>query len=146
MKRIAALAATALTLLGAAANATPSAAQGYPGYGYGYAEPCAEQQHDSGTAGALLGGLAGALLGSSVAPHHGNRAGGAAIGAVAGAVIGNNIARSDARSSDVCQARDYGEAVYREPAPYPAYAPYGGAYYRSGYQPYRYEGYDPYSY
>jgi surface antigen len=149
--KIAALSATALAALGAAAVATPSFAQDYPGYGYaggyGYDEPCAARQHEAGTTGAVLGGIAGALLGSSLAPHHGDRAGGAAIGAVAGAVIGNNIGRANANSSDVCEARDYGQVAWRG-APY--YAPdaeqYRGDYYRSGYRPYRHQGYDPYRY
>lgn len=132
--KIAALSTTALALVGAVAAATPSFAHDYPAYGYGYGggDPCAAQQHESGATGAVLGGLAGALLGSSLAGHHA-RGGGAAIGAVAGAVIGNNIARSSARSSDVCQARDYGYVSYRGDAPYRGYAPYGGAYYRSSY-------------
>jgi hypothetical protein len=145
--KIAALSATALALAGAVATATPSMAHDYPGYAYGYGgpDPCSVQQHDSGTAGAVLGGLAGALLGSSLAGHHA-RGGGVAIGAVAGAVIGNNIARSNARSSDACRARDYGDVSWR------GAAPYGGGYYRSNYRPYgygydgddRYEGYSPY--
>ncbi len=140
--KIAALSTTALALVGAVAAATPSFAHDYPGYAYGYGyagpDPCAAQQHDSGTAGAVLGGLAGALLGSSLAGHHA-RGGGAAIGAVAGAVIGNNIARSNARSSDACRARDYGYASWR------GAAPYGGDYYRSSYRSYGYgyAGYAP---
>jgi uncharacterized protein YcfJ len=143
MKKIAALSAAALTVLGAGAAATPSLAQDYGRYGY--AEPCQTTQHDRGTAGALFGGLAGALIGSNLAAHHGGRAGGAALGAVAGAVIGNNIGRSSAKSSDACEARDYGRVAYRRTAP-----GYGGYGYRTeGYRSYRDDGYrpyDPYSY
>ena len=160
MKKIAALSATALAVLSAAAFATPSFAHDYPGYAYGYGgdaryDDCSDRQHDAGTTGAVLGGIAGALLGSSLAPHHGNRAGGAAIGAVAGAVIGNNIGRSNAKSSDVCEARDYGRVAWRRAAPYAAYdradAYRGGYYGDRDYRDYRdyrggYRAYDPYSY
>ena len=141
MKTFAALSAAALTVLGAGAVATPTFAQDY-GYGYGYADPCQTTQHDRGTAGALLGGIAGALLGSNLASHHGGRAGGAALGAVAGAVIGNNVGRSTAKSSDACEARDYGRVAWRQPAPYASYRDD-----RYGYrEDVRYRPYDPYSY
>jgi hypothetical protein len=148
--KIAALSATALGLVSAAAVATPSFAQDYNRYGYGYGDragyECAERQHDASVNGAVLGGIGGALLGASLAPHHGNRAGGAAIGAIAGALIGNGVARSNARGSDACEARDYGRVSYRGAAPYATYAPYER--YGRGYErPYsRYTGYDPYSY
>lgn len=138
MKKIAACSAAALTVLSAGAAATPSFAQDYGRYGYGYADPCQTTQHDRGTTGAVLGGLAGALIGSNLASHHGGRAGGAALGAVAGAVIGNNIGRSSAKSSDACGARDYGRVAWRRPAPYYGYR---NDAYRDGYRPY-----DPYSY
>jgi hypothetical protein len=136
--KFAALSATALAALGVAAAATPSFAQDYRGYGYGYGgygyydAACAERQHDSGVNGAVLGGIAGALLGSGLAGHGGHGAG-AAIGGVAGAVIGNNIARSNARSSDECQARDYGRVAWRRPQPYPDYGRYERGYQDQGY-------------
>lgn len=98
----------------ATAVATPSSGQPYGYYGR---DPCQSRQHDSGTTGAIVGGLAGALLGSSVAPHHGNRAGGAAIGGIAGALLGNSIGRSSAKSSDICQERDYESSYYGYSAP-----------------------------
>lgn len=142
MNKIAALSAAALTALSAAAVATPGFAADYR-YGYGYADPCQTTQHDRGTMGALLGGVAGALLGSNLASHHGGRAGGAAIGAVAGAVIGNNIGRSNAKSSDACEARDYGRVAYRRPTPYYGSRDDYGYGYRDDV---RYRPYDPYSY
>ncbi|HKR87668.1 MAG TPA: glycine zipper 2TM domain-containing protein [Phenylobacterium sp.] len=147
MKTFAALSAAALTVLGAAAAATPSFAQDYGryGYGYGYADPCQTTQHDRGTTGAVLGGIAGALLGSNLASHHGGRAGGAALGAVAGAVIGNNIGRSSAKSSDACEARDYGQVAWRRPAPDYGYRDDGYRAYRYR-EDVRYRPYDPYGY
>ena len=148
--KIAALSATALALVTAGAVATPSFAQDYRGYGYGYgdgrADACQAKQHDSGTTGAVLGGIAGALIGSNLASHHGGRTGGMALGAVAGAVLGNNIGRSSAKSSGICEERDYGRVAYRRAQPYYGDANYRGDGYRNGYRPYRYSGYDPYSY
>ena len=145
--KIAAFSATALALVAAGAVATPSFAHDYPGYraaAYERADACQAKQHNKGTTGAVLGGIAGALLGSNIAGH-GERTGGAALGAVAGAVIGANIGRSSAKSSDLCQGRDYGRVVYQRATPYP-----GGYSYRyddhSDYRPHRYSGYDPYSY
>jgi hypothetical protein len=143
MKKFAALTAAALTVIGAGAAATPTFAQEYGRYGYGYADPCQTTQHDRGTTGAVLGGIAGALLGSNLAGHHGGRAGGAALGAVAGAVLGNNIGRSTAKSSDACEARDGGPVAWRQPAPQHRYASYGYSYRNDDI---RYRPYDPYSY
>jgi predicted lipid-binding transport protein (Tim44 family) len=144
MKKFAALTAAALTVIGAGAAATPTFAQEYGRYGYGYgcADPCQTTQHDRGTTGAVLGGIAGALLGSNLAGRHGGRAGGAALGAVAGAVLGNNIGRSTAKSSDACEARDYGPVAWRQQSP----QHYAG--YSYGYRDddTRYRPYDPYSY
>lgn len=142
MKKFAALTAAALTVIGAGAAATPTFAQEYGryGYGYGYADPCQTSQHDRGATGAVLGGIAGALLGSNLAGH-GGRAGGAALGAVAGAVLGNNIGRSTAKSSDACEARNYGPVAWRRSAPHYRYTGYG---YRN--DDVRYRPYDPYSY
>ncbi|MDB5447231.1 MAG: glycine zipper protein [Phenylobacterium sp.] len=144
--KIAALSATALALVTAGAVATPSFAQDYPGYGYGRADACQSKQHNNGTTGAVLGGIAGALIGSNLASHHGGRTGGMALGAVAGAVLGNNLGRSSAKSSGACDERDYGRVAYRRTQPYD-----GGGYYGSDYRggddrAYRYSGYDPYSY
>lgn len=111
MKKIAAVSATALALVGAAAVATPSAAQPY-GYGYSAYEACRAKKSDSGATGAVIGGLAGAVLGSQVAGR-GDRTEGAVIGGLAGVLLGNSIGRSSARSSDTCDARDYSRAAYR---------------------------------
>lgn len=139
--------------LAAAALATPTLAQPYGYYGGGYADACQATQHDRGTAGAVLGGLAGALIGSNLASHHSGRAPGAAIGAIAGAVLGNNIGRSTAKSSDPCQARDaydgyYGPQPARwtypdygyQPSPYATHRDvrYGGYRYAPAGQPYGY--------
>jgi hypothetical protein len=126
--KIRALSATALALVAAGAVATPSFARDY-GY-YATEAACHDKQHDAGTTGAVLGGLAGALLGSSVAGH-GSRTGGAVIGGLAGALVGNSIGRSSAKDSHACEARDYGRVDYR------ARRYYGGDYYRTDYRPYR---------
>ncbi|CAN7414445.1 glycine zipper 2TM domain-containing protein [Phenylobacterium sp. LjRoot225] len=149
MKKISAISAVALAVLTAGAAATPSFARDYRGYGYGYDEACASKQHDKGTTGAVVGGVAGALLGSSLASRHGGRTGGAAIGAVAGALLGNSLGRSSAKTSNVCESRDYGRVAYRQTTPY-----YGEGYDRGyGERQYRSYGsrdrghrYDPYSY
>lgn len=145
MKTFAALSAAALTVLGVGAAATPSFAQDYGryGYGYGYADPCQTTQHDRGATGAVLGGIAGALLGSNLASHHGGRPAGAALGAVAGAVIGNSIGRSSATSSDACEARDYGQVAWRRPTPVYGYRDDGYRAYRYR-DDIRYRPYDPY--
>lgn len=148
MKKIPAISAVALAVLTVGAAATPSFAGDYRGYGYGYDEACQSRQHDNGTTGAVMGGVAGALLGSSLAGRHGGRAGGAAIGAVAGALLGNSLGRSHAKSSNACDARDYGRVSYRQTTPY-----YGDRYDRGddgrddrGYRYRDYRRYDPYSY
>jgi hypothetical protein len=141
MKKIAAISATALAIVGAAATATPSSARDY-GY-YGAAETCHAKKQDKGATGAVIGGLAGALLGSQVAGH-GSHTGGALIGGLAGALIGNGVGRSSASDSRACQAASYGRVAYR------GYDDGARAYRYSGYdrgvQPYRYSGYDPYGY
>jgi hypothetical protein len=131
MKKIAAISATALTLVGAAAVATPTFAQPY---GYGAYEACRAKKSDSGTTGAVIGGLAGAVLGSQVAGR-GDRTEGALIGGLAGVLLGNTVGRSSAKSSDACEARDYGRVSYRR-----AYADdrFAG---RHGYRDYRYGAY-----
>jgi hypothetical protein len=135
--KFAALTATTLALATAGAAATPSFAHDY-GY-YDAAEACHAKKQESGTTGAVLGGLAGAFIGSSVAGH-GSHAGGAVIGGLAGALIGNGVGRSSAKDSAPCEARDYGRIAYRGEHAY-----YDG-YQRSSYHPYRYGDYDPYGY
>jgi predicted lipid-binding transport protein (Tim44 family) len=95
--KLAAITGALVPALAAGSVATPSFAQPYGGYGY--QDPCQSKTHQSGTTGAIVGGLAGALLGSSLAGSHDGRTGGALIGAVAGAALGNNIGRSNAKSS-----------------------------------------------
>lgn len=135
MKKIAAISATALALVSAAAVATPSFAQPY---GYGAYEACRAKKSDKGTTGAVIGGLAGAVLGSQVAGR-GDRTEGAVIGGLAGVLLGNTVGRSSAKSSAACEARDYGRAAYRR-------AYYDGRYDdrydgRYGYHDYRYGAY-----
>ncbi|HEX5378171.1 MAG TPA: glycine zipper 2TM domain-containing protein [Phenylobacterium sp.] len=96
MKRQA-ISGAVLAALAAGAIATPTFAQPYRGYAY--EDACQRKTHDSGTTGAVLGGIAGALVGSSLAGRHDGRTGGAVIGALAGAALGNNIGRSKAKSS-----------------------------------------------
>jgi hypothetical protein len=95
----------AIAALAAAAIASPSFAQ----------DPCHQQQHNNGTTGAVLGGLAGAVIGSNVAGH-GARTGGTIIGGLAGAAIGNNIGRSstkcDGRYSYYYNGRYYDRPQY----------------------------------
>lgn len=85
--QVRAITGAAIAALAAGAIATPSFAQ----------DPCHQKQHNNGTAGAVLGGLAGAVIGSNVTSHRGSRTGGAIIGGLAGAAIGNNIGRSSAK-------------------------------------------------
>ncbi len=101
--KVAAISTAVVAALAVSATAVPSFAQDYRGYGYDGRDPCQEKVHESGTAGALLGGLAGVLIGSNLASHHGGRSGGAVLGGLAGAALGNNIARSSARSSGACE-------------------------------------------
>jgi len=150
MKKLTAISAAALAVLSAGAAATPSFAGDYRSYGYD--DTCRSRQHDNGTTGAVVGGVAGALLGSSLAGRHDGRTGGAVIGGLAGALLGNSIGRSSAKSSDSCDGRDYGRE-YRRPV-------YGARYDR-GYSDWGYSDrgygygyrdrsyghrYDPYSY
>lgn len=122
--KLAAISGAVIAALAAGSVATPTFAQDYRGYGYydSGRDPCQQKKHDSGTTGAVLGGIAGALLGSSLASHHDGRTGGALIGAVAGAALGNNIGRSSAHSSATCDGyvrqgyyggRSYDSAYYR---------------------------------
>ena len=101
--KVAAISTAVVAALAVSAAAVPSFAQDYRGYGYDSRSPCQEKVHESGTAGALLGGIAGALIGSNLASHHGGRSGGAVLGGLAGAALGNNIARSSAHSSGACE-------------------------------------------
>ena len=107
-----AITGAAIAALAAGAIATPSFAQ----------DPCHQKQHNNGTAGAVLGGLAGAVVGSNVTSHRGSRTGGAIIGGLAGAAIGNNIGRSSTK----CDGRYtyYNGRSYNQP--YNGY--YNGAY------------------
>lgn len=133
MKIVAITGVSAIAALAAASLALPAAAQPY-GY-YDGPNPCQQQQHNSGTAGALLGGAAGAAIGNGVT-HGGGRLGGTVIGGVAGAVIGNNIARGAAKNSDACEAQEQG--AYAEPPPPPPNAyngRYDGRYGYNGYAP-----------
>jgi uncharacterized protein YcfJ len=84
--KTAAISGAVIAALAAGAISTPSFARDY----------CHERQHNSGTTGALVGGLAGAVIGSNVAGH-GSRTGGTIIGGLAGAAIGNNIGRSSVK-------------------------------------------------
>ncbi len=138
----------ALTGLAVGSATTPTLAQDYPGSGY-YDGGCHARERQSGTAGAVLGGVGGALLGSSLAGHHSGREEGAVIGGIAGALLGNSIGRSSAKSSDVCQDRAYGEAYYgpgRFASARPAYPSeyYERRYYAPVYAPYGVAGHAPY--
>jgi uncharacterized protein YcfJ len=134
MKTIAALSATALTLVGAASAATPSFAQPY---GYGAYETCRAKKSDSGTTGAVIGGLAGVVLGSQVAGR-GDRTEGAVIGGLAGVLLGNTVGRSSAKSSDACEARNYRahyrRAYYDRGGDYDRYDRFGARNYGYGYR------------
>jgi uncharacterized protein YcfJ len=136
----------AIAALAAGAIATPSFAR----------DPCEQQKHNNGTAGAVLGGIAGAVLGSNVTHHHGARTGGAIIGGVAGAAVGNSIGRSstkcDGRYSYYYNGRYYDHPVYGNTYYNGAYDGrygyngYNNGYYNNGYytQPYYNDGYYPY--
>lgn len=102
--KTAAITGAVLAALAAGALATPSFAR----------DPCQQEKHNKGTAGAVIGGLAGAVLGSNVAGH-GAKTEGSVIGGVAGAAIGNNIGRSGVK----CDGYSY-------------YNPNGGYYDRDG--------------
>ena len=77
----------AIAALAAGAIATPSFA----------ADPCHQRQHNRGTTGAVIGGLAGAMIGSNIPHHHGARTGGAILGGLAGAAVGNSIGRQSTK-------------------------------------------------
>jgi hypothetical protein len=112
--QVRAITGAAIAALAAGAIATPSFAQ----------DPCHRQQHNNGTAGAVIGGLAGAAIGSNVAGH-GARTGGTILGGLAGAAIGNNIGRSSTK----CDGRYsyyYNGRYYDRPA-------YGNTYYNGAY-------------
>jgi len=118
----------AIAALAATAMATPSFAQ----------DPCHQKQHNNGTAGAVIGGIAGAVIGSNVAGH-GAKTGGSIIGGLAGAAIGNNIGRSstkcDGRYSYYYNGRYYdhpvGDAYYQ--GRYDSRYGYNNGYYNNGY-------------
>jgi uncharacterized protein YcfJ len=135
--KVAAISTAVIAALATSAFAAPSFAQDYRGYGYDSRDPCQERVHNSGTTGALLGGLAGVLIGSNLASHHGGRAGGAVLGGLAGAAVGNNIARSSAHSSGACEGGYYNSR-------YTPRARYDGRYdtqrYQGRYEAPRYEG------
>jgi hypothetical protein len=103
--KVRAITGAVIAALAAGAIATPSFAQ----------DPCHRQQHNNGTAGAVIGGLAGAVIGSNVAGH-GARTGGSILGALAGAAIGNNIGRAstkcDGRYSSYYNGRYYDRPAY----------------------------------
>ena len=141
--KVATITTAVVAALAVSATAVPSFAQDYRGYGY--RDDCQEKVHNSGTTGALLGGIAGALIGSNLASHHGGRSGGAVLGGLAGAAVGNNIARSSAKSSGACEGGYYGRssAYYGGSRYAPAAYGYGRAYsggYEDGY--YRHRHYD----
>ncbi|HEX3699269.1 MAG TPA: glycine zipper 2TM domain-containing protein [Phenylobacterium sp.] len=100
--------------LAAGAIATPSFAR----------DPCEQQKHNNGTAGAVLGGIAGAVIGSNVAGH-GARTGGSIIGGVAGAAVGNNIGRSGTKCDGYAY---YNNGYYDRDRHW-----HGNAYYNGGY-------------
>ena len=112
MKTIA-ISGAVIAALAAGAFATPTFAQPYGGGYYDYRSPCQEKTHESGTTGAILGGLAGAA-------------------------IGNNIGRSSAHSSVTCEG-GYGYRTgysYRSYEPYRAPVTYERPYYdRTYYEP-----------
>jgi uncharacterized protein YcfJ len=92
MKSLIAIAAAAATALTGVAAPTLAAAQYAPSGVYYREDPCYVQRHNSGTTGAVIGGIAGAVLGSQVAGR-GARTEGAVIGGAAGAVAGHQIGR-----------------------------------------------------
>ena len=133
--RVAAISGAVIAALAAGAVATPSYSQTYD---YRGDDACRHKQHNSGTTGAVVGGIAGAVVGSNLTHHHGARAGGAVLGGLAGAAIGNSIGRSSAKSSSACRGYTYYNGRYYDNSRY-----YDGRYYdgRYGYN-YNY----PYSY
>lgn len=62
--KVAAISTAVIAALAVSAVAAPSFAQDYRGYAS--RDPCQESVHNSGTTGALLGGLAGVLIGSNL--------------------------------------------------------------------------------
>ncbi|MDE2486143.1 MAG: glycine zipper 2TM domain-containing protein [Alphaproteobacteria bacterium] len=127
MKTVA-ITGVAVAALAATAIATPSFAR----------NPCEQQKHNHGTAGAVIGGLAGAALGNSLA-HGGGRTGGTIIGGLAGAAIGNNIGRSSTKCDGYAY---YNGGYYDRDGHWHGYArtyasPYAGQYgYNSSYRGY----------
>jgi hypothetical protein len=132
--KVAAISGAVIAALAAGSIATPTLAQDYGYAGYDGRDACQARQHDNGTAGAVIGGIAGVLIGSNLAAHHGGRAGGAAIGGVAGALIGNSIGRSAASSSCDGYSQGYYSSGY-ETRGYDARYGYNGyaAPYRTSY-------------
>jgi hypothetical protein len=125
--KTAAFTGVAIAALAATAIATPSLAR----------DPCQQHKHNSGTTGAVIGGLAGAVLGSNVAGH-GAKTEGSIIGGVAGAALGNSIGRD---SVDCDGYAYYQRGYYDSDGHWHAYAsnrsyysPYAGQYgYNSSY-------------
>lgn len=130
--KTAAITGVAIAALAATAIATPSFAR----------DPCEQQKHNNGTAGAVIGGIAGAVIGSNIPHHHGARTGGAIIGGVAGAALGNSIGRSGTKCDGYAYYNGgYYDAYGNWHANAPTYysSPYAGQYgYNSSYysQPY----------
>lgn len=139
--------ALAVAAVGLTTAAAPALAQAHDYRPYGYDDGCSGRIHNSGTTGAVLGGLAGALIGSNVA-HHGGRTGGALIGAAAGAAVGSNIARSSTKQScrgyrTAYRYDGYQPGYYADPGygygdynSYPVYSGYSGY---TGYSSYGYD-------
>lgn len=90
MKRLIAITAAAATALTGLVAPTIASAQHAPPGVYYREDPCYAQKRQSGTTGAIVGGVAGAVLGSQVAGR-GARTEGAVIGGAAGAVAGHQI-------------------------------------------------------
>lgn len=91
MKRFMAIAAAAA--VAATGLAVPTfASAGAPSGTVYRSDPCRAQKRESGTAGAVIGGIAGAVVGSQVAGR-GARTEGAVIGGVGGAVVGHQIGK-----------------------------------------------------
>ena len=137
--QVRAITGAAIAALAAAAIATPSFAR----------NPCQQQKHNNGTAGAVIGGIAGAVLGSNVAGH-GAKTEGSVIGGVAGAAIGSNIARSSTKCSSrysyYYNGRYYDRPVYGETYYNGAYDGRYGSYSQPYYDQYGRPYYNTYPY
>lgn len=106
---------------------------GYQGQGYdreGWLRECRRRLGDSGTGGAVIGGVAGGIAGNVIAGD-----GDKLVGTIAGAAVGALAGRAIDKAEDAPRARDRCEAMLEGGPSYGGYgaAPYGQAGYGYGY-------------